>query len=165
MRAVGSFAGRYGPWCVVTGASSGIGLAIAREAAARGLDLLLVARGAGALEAAAAEARGRYGVLARTVALDLGDRGAPAALERAAEGLDVGLVVCAAGFGTSGPFVEGDLDAEGAMIDVNCRAVMEVSWRFGRRLARRGRGGLVLLGSLVGFQGVPMAANYAATKA
>jgi len=80
-------------------------------------------------------------------------------------GLDVGLFVAAAGFGTTGPFIDSNLDDELAMIDVNCRAVVGLTHGFARRLARRGAGGIVLFGSLVGFQGVPQTANYAATKA
>ena len=81
------------------------------------------------------------------------------------QGLDVGLLVAAAGFGTSGSFLEANLDEELNMIDVNCRAVAAMSLLFGRRLARRGRGGLVLMSSLLAFQGTPWASNYAATKA
>ncbi|HEY9645629.1 MAG TPA: SDR family NAD(P)-dependent oxidoreductase, partial [Chroococcidiopsis sp.] len=79
--------------------------------------------------------------------------------------LDIGLLVAAAGFGTSGPFLNAPLDQEIAMLHVNCRALMELTWYFGRRFAQRGRGGIVLLSSIVGFQGTPFAAHYAATKA
>jgi short-subunit dehydrogenase len=80
-------------------------------------------------------------------------------------GLPVGLLVAAAGFGTSGSFVEADLDEELELIDLNCRAVAALAHRFGARFARQGRGGLVFLSSLVAFQGVPRSANYAASKA
>ena len=95
------------------------------------------------------------------------DRNPPCAgeLEARTRDLDVGLLVAAAGFGTSGPFVDCPLDSELAMIDLNCRAVAASSHLFARRFVARGRGGLVLLSSLVAFQGVPRAANYAATKA
>jgi NADP-dependent 3-hydroxy acid dehydrogenase YdfG len=79
--------------------------------------------------------------------------------------LDVGLLVAAAGFGTSGPFLDSDLTQELVMLDVNCRALLWQSLHFGRRFAERGRGGLIFLASLVGFQGTPFSANYAATKA
>ena len=78
---------------------------------------------------------------------------------------DVGLLIASAGFGTSGPFVDARLDEELRMIDVNCRAVAALSHAFGRRFVDRKRGGIVLMSSLVAFQGVPRAANYAATKA
>ena len=76
----------------------------------------------------------------------------------------MGLFVASAGFGTSGPLLECDLNQELNMVDVNCRALLQLSVLFGRRFAARGRGGLVLLSSLVAFQGVPRSANYAATK-
>ncbi len=78
---------------------------------------------------------------------------------------DVGLLVAAAGFGTSGPFLRADLTSERAMLATNCSAVVQQTHVFGQRFAERGRGGIVLFGSLVGWQGVPNSAHYAATKA
>ena len=83
----------------------------------------------------------------------------------ATDGLDVGLVAAVAGFGTSGRFVDNPLDRELDMVDVNCRAVVELSHHFARRFVAQRRGGLILMSSLVAFQGVPRAATYAATKA
>jgi short-subunit dehydrogenase len=79
--------------------------------------------------------------------------------------LDVGLLVAAAGFGPSGSFLTAQLDQELEMLAVNCRALLALTWHFGRRFAQRGRGGIVLMSSIVGFQGMPFAAHYAATKA
>ncbi len=79
--------------------------------------------------------------------------------------LDVGLLVAAAGFGTSGPFIESTPETEMEMVNLNCRAAMRLSQHFGQRFAARRRGGLVLMSSLVAFQGVPNAAHYSATKA
>jgi short-subunit dehydrogenase len=155
---------RYGPWAVVTGASSGIGRALAWRLAEAGLDLVLVARREEVLDALGAELTA-CGVQVRTVAVDLAARSGIEAVARATEALDVGLLVAAAGFGTSGDFVASDASIELEMIDVNCRAVVAVSHVFARRFVARGRGGLLLLSSLVAFQGVPRAANYAATKA
>jgi uncharacterized protein len=156
---------RYGPWAVVTGASDGIGRELALSLARRGLDVVLVARRARALEAVAAELRASHGVEALVVTADLSERSGVAEVVARAAGLDVGLLVAAAGFGTSGRFVDGDVEAELDMIDVNCRAVAALTHHFGARFAARGRGGIVLMSSLVAFQGVPRAANYAATKA
>lgn len=96
---------------------------------------------------------------------DLADEAAVASLVDATQALDVGLLVAAAGYGTSGPLMDAPLERELNMLDVNCRAVLALSHAFGRRFAGQGHGGIVLFGSLVGFQGVPRAANYAATKA
>jgi len=156
---------RYGPWAVVTGASSGIGREMALQLAEAGLNVVLVARGREALDALASEVEARYGVEARVVAADLGTPAGIEAVEEASRHLDVGLLVAAAGFGTSGRFLDAESEQECEMLDVNCRAVFLQSLHFGRRFAQRGRGGMVLMGSLVGFQGVPRAAHYAATKA
>ncbi len=156
-------AARYGPVAVVTGASSGIGRAIATELAGEGLDLVLVARDAGALAAVRDELGGRVDV--RTVAADLATPDGVAAVGTATAALDVGLLVSAAGFGTAGAFLDGEPGTELAMLDVNCRATYLLARDLGGRLARRGRGGIVLFGSIVGYQGAPGAAHYAATKA
>lgn len=160
-----AFRARYGPWAVVTGASDGIGRGAARHLAEAGLHLVLVARRGAVLEALADVLRARHGVEVRVVEADLGTEAGLRAVEDAAEELDVGLLVAAAGFGTSGPFLESDLGRELDLLAVNGRAVLRGAHVFGRRFAARGRGGIVLFGSVVGFQGTPYAAHYAATKA
>ncbi|WP_095509328.1 SDR family NAD(P)-dependent oxidoreductase [Rubrivirga marina] len=155
----------YGPWAVVTGASSGIGRAFAEALATRGLNVVLTARREAALATLAEALRQTHGVEARVVPADLGTEAGVAAVEGGSADLDVGLLVASAGFGTSGAFLESDLGDEIAMLDVNVRAVARLTHGVGRRLVARGRGGIVLLGSLVGFQGTPFAAHYAATKA
>lgn len=159
------FRARYGPWAVVTGASSGIGRAVATRLAAAGLNLVLAARGRDALDRLAAELTAAHGVECRMVGVDLAAESGADALTAAADGLDVGLLVASAGFGTSGPFLDTPLEPELDMLAVNCRALLALTWSFGRRFTARGRGGVILLSSIVGFQGMPWAAHYAATKA
>jgi short-subunit dehydrogenase len=154
---------RYGPCAVVTGASSGIGREIAMLLAASGLNLVLVARRAAAIDAMRLD--NLHGILVRTLALDLAHPDSQQHLERSTADLDIGLLVAAAGFGSSGPALSADAAAESAMLRVNCLATLEQTLYFGRRFVDRGRGGVVLFGSLVGFQRTPWAANYAATKA
>lgn len=156
---------RYGPWAVVTGASDGIGCAFARELASAGMRVVLVARRRDALERLADELRRTCAVEARVVVADLTEPPAVAAVLEATRALDVGLLVAAAGYGTSGRFLTLPVEFELEMIDVNCRAVTALSHAFGDRFAQRGRGGIVLLSSLLAFQGVARAATYAATKA
>lgn len=169
MRALGDVQSRvlrrYGPCAIVTGASDGIGREMAVHLAAEGFGLVLSARREAILEALATDLRRRHGGSVTVVAVDLGTDEGVARLLSATEGRDVGLFVAAAGFGTSGAFLSTRLDDELDMIDVNCRAVAALSHEFARRFVARGRGGIILLSSLVGFQGVPRAANYAATKA
>ncbi|MDX2004363.1 MAG: SDR family oxidoreductase [Meiothermus sp.] len=156
---------KYGPWAVVTGASSGIGRALAVELAAGGLKLVLVARQRGRLEELATELKVAYGTEVRVMVADLSRPEEVEQVVRSTSDLETGLLVAAAGFGTSGEFLSADLSTELEMLDVNCRAVAALSHAFGGRFAARGRGGIILMSSLVGFQGVPRAAHYAATKA
>ncbi|HVY38302.1 MAG TPA: SDR family NAD(P)-dependent oxidoreductase [Polyangia bacterium] len=156
---------RYGPWALVTGASDGIGRAIAKHLAGAGLNLVLAARRREVLDALAAELASAHGVDVRAVAVDLSTPAGMETLAQQTDALDVGLFVAAAGFGTSGEFVTSEIANELEMLEVNCRAVVAASHHFARRFVARGRGGLVFLSSLVAFQGVPRAANYAATKA
>lgn len=156
---------RYGPWALVTGASDGIGRAFARHLAAEGLHLVLVARRGVALQALAEELNQAHGVQSRVLALDLAAPDALPQLAEATADLELGLLVAAAGFGSSGPLLEAALDDELGMVDLNCRAVTAQAWHFGRRFAAQRRGGLVLMSSLLAFHGTPRAAHYAATKA
>lgn len=159
------FLERYGPWAVVTGASSGIGREIAIRLADSRLNLVLAARSKATLEQLAADLMARHGIEARVVDLDLARETGVETLGAATRDLDVGLLVAAAGFGTSGSFLDSPLEQELEMLDVNCRSLLALTWHFGRRFAERGRGGMVLMSSIVGFQGMPNAAHYAATKA
>lgn len=156
---------KYGPWAVVTGASDGIGRELALRTAERGLNLVLVARRREPLERLAAEAASLYRVETKVIAADLASPGAAEGVVAATDDLRVGLLIAAAGFGTSGPFLDSDLSQELQMVDVNCRAVTAMSLLYGRRFAKQGGGGMILFSSLLAFQGVPRAANYAATKA
>jgi hypothetical protein len=156
---------RYGPWAVVTGASDGIGLEIARELAARRLNLVLVARRGDVLQRLAAELERTAGVETRVIIADLAEAAAVDEVIRRTADVPVGLLVASAGFGTSGNFLTTSARDEIEMIDVNCRAVLVLSKAFAAHFATRKAGGLILFGSIVGFQGVGRAANYAATKA
>ncbi|MEH1785973.1 SDR family NAD(P)-dependent oxidoreductase [Nostoc sp.] len=156
---------RYGPWAVVTGASSGIGREMALKLAEARLNLVLTARSQEVLEQMATDLTNRYGIEVRVIGLDLALEKGVETLEVATQDLDVGLLIASAGFGTSGSFLNSLLEQEIEMLNVNCRALLGLSWYFGQRFAKRGGGGMVLMSSIVGFQGMPFAAHYAATKA
>ena len=156
---------RYGPCAVVTGASDGIGREIAIGLAQAGLRLVLAARRGDVLDRLAGELTRQHGVDVEVVAGDLGTPDGVATLLERTRDLPVHLFAACAGFGTSGPFLESVIETELEMIDLNCRAVVELTHGFGARFARQGRGGIILMSSLVAFQGVPKAAGYAATKA
>jgi short-subunit dehydrogenase len=156
---------RYGPWAVVTGASSGIGRELAVQLAQAGLNLVLVARREAVLVQLAKDLGARYVTNVRVIAADLGKQEGVDKVEAETQGLDVGLLAAAAGFGTSGKFLDASVEEELNMLSVNCRTLMLQSLHFGRRFAERGRGGIILMSSIVGLQGTPNAAHYAATKA
>jgi short-subunit dehydrogenase len=150
---VDDFVKRYGPWALIAGASEGIGAAFARALALRGVHLVLVARRSEPLEAARREIAALAPVEVRCVALDLARADAAEMLEQAVADLDVGLVVYNAALAPGGWFLDLPLETQLAAIDVNVRGPLALAHRFGRRLAARGRGGIVLLSSLTAFQG------------
>jgi short-subunit dehydrogenase len=156
---------KYGPWALITGASDGIGQAIAQLAAADGLNVILAARSEAKLRALATELAAAHGVEAHVAAVDLSQPTGVTALLDAMTGRDVGLAVLAAGFGTNGPLADSPIADELEMIGVNVTAVAQLAHAFARRMTAQKRGGIVLFGSVLGWQGVPGQANYAATKA
>lgn len=160
-----AFRERYGPWALVAGASAGLGEAFARLLAARGLNVLLLARREETLARLAADLRRAHGVEVRTEAIDLARGDLAAAVERAAAGLEVGLLVYNAAHSAIGPFVERPLDEHLRVLDVNCRGPLALAHVLGGAMARRRRGGMVLMTSLAASQGNPLLASYAASKA
>ncbi len=156
---------RYGPWALVAGASEGLGAEFARQLAARGLDLVLVARRGALLEERAEALRREFGHEVRTRVLDLGGDELPAALHAMAGELEIGLGIYNAALSLIGPFLERELDDALRALDVNCRGPLVLAHELGRAMAKRGRGGIVLMSSLAGYQGSAWIAAYAATKA
>jgi uncharacterized protein len=146
---------------LVTGASSGIGEQFARSLAARGHDLVLVARRADRLERLAAELPTEAHIIPCDLAAD-----AVSVRDRVAElGLQVELLVNNAGFGTSGPFLEQDPDRNAAQVRVNCEVVVTLTHAFLPGMVERRRGGIINVASTAGMQPIPYESVYAATKA
>jgi uncharacterized protein len=160
-----SFFNRYGPWALVAGGSQGLGASFADELARRGLNLLLIARKPGPLEETAARLRSRHGVQVRTASIDLAGPGFLDQVEAAAEGMEIGLLVCDAAQAHTGRFLDADLESALRILDTNCRAPLSLIHRFGGMMAKRGRGGIVVMSSLSAFWGSPYVAVYGATKA
>ncbi|MEO1652119.1 MAG: SDR family NAD(P)-dependent oxidoreductase [Bacteroidota bacterium] len=155
----------YGSWALITGASSGIGREIAERLAEAGLNLLIHGRRLSELQALKQSINQQYPVEVRITSGDLSERLGVDQLWQASQNLDLGLVVFSAGFGTSGSFLRTELDQEVNMLRVNCEALLILTHLFSARLSERKKGGMILMSSMVGFQGVPFSANYAASKA
>lgn len=155
----------YGPWAVVAGGSEGVGASFAHRLADAGINLVLIARKPGPLEETADRARAR-GVEVRTLALDLLDPGAPDKVRAATDGLEVGLLVFNAGANSYGrEFVTGDLDRVQGVLDLNITAQLALTHHFGALMKERGRGGVLLVGSLSGYLGQAQISVYSAAKA
>ena len=152
---------------LITGASSGIGEAFARQLAARGHNLLLVARSEDKLITLCNELGRSKSIRAQYVAIDLSERNAPALLfdETRKRELEIELLINNAGFGSMGDFAKLDLASELNMIDLNVRALVELTHRFLVPMRERKSGAIVNVASTAGFQPVPFMATYAATKA
>src|SRR5713101_3469731 len=152
---------------LITGASSGIGEAFARKLAARGHNLLLVARSEDKLINLCNELGRIKSTRAQYVAMDLSQPDAPARLFEEAQkrDLEIDLLINNAGFGSLGDFAKLDLERELNMIDLNVRVLVELTNRFLVPMRERKNGAIINVASTAGFQPVPFMATYAATKA
>jgi short-subunit dehydrogenase len=160
-----AFAERYGPWAVVAGGSDGIGAAFARDLARRGLNVALIARREGPLEATAKSLREEFGVETRTLSVDLTAADGADTIARETAELDVGLFIYNAGANrVMKKFVDLPLEEVLFMLHLNCRGPLLLAKHFAPRLKARGRGGLVFMSSLACIAGSAYGAIYAATK-
>jgi short-subunit dehydrogenase len=154
-----------GKWALVTGASAGIGVALARELARCGARLILTARRRDRLEALAAELTAQ-GTEVRIVPADLTEREAPQAIFDATigAGLAVEILINNAGLGQYGEFYSTDPSQELSQVQVNCEAVVHLSRLFLPAMVERGRGWVLVVSSTASFQPLPFLSTYAATK-
>jgi short-subunit dehydrogenase len=160
------FVDRYGPWALIAGASDGTGAEFARQLASCGLNVSLLARRLSFLEGLAEEVRSVYGVMARISSIDLTDPALVAELDQFAEGIEVGLVVYNAGSDIgSDYFIDRPVEDALHLVDLNCRGPVVLAHKFGREMAARRRGGIILMGSIAGGAGSAHVAVYSATKA
>lgn len=155
---------RYGEWALVTGASSGIGRALARAVAADGQSVVLVADDADGLESAAVEVRSE-GVEARTCCVDLGSPGFLDDVRAATSDIDVSMLANNASFGGIGPFLTHPLETYDAMIAVNTRAYVALTHAYLPQMVEAGRGALIFVSSLNAQAPIANSSVYTATKA
>src|SRR5882762_2333136 len=147
---------RFGPWALVTGASSGIGKEFARQIAASGINIVLVARREALLNEVGLEFSKCYGVEHRVVVLDVSREDFIGQLASATDDLDIGLVVSNAGTGNPGEFLKLDRQLHRTTLRVSTMAHLDITHHFGAKLVKRGRGGLMLAGAMGAEAGVPV---------
>jgi hypothetical protein len=156
---------QFGPWALVTGASSGIGEEFARQIAASGINVVLVARRAASLQKVGDGLASDFGVAFRTIVADLSQEGFMKGLVSATDDLDIGLVVSNAGTGSPGRFLTSSLDEMAALLRLNTVAHLKLAHHFVQRLAKSKRGGILFVGAMGADNGVPYMANDGAAKA
>jgi short-subunit dehydrogenase len=156
---------RFGPWALVTGASSGIGKEFARQIAASGINVVLVARRDALLAELGHAITEEFDVQYRALSMDLSQEGFIAGLAEATHDIDIGLVVSNAGTGNSGEFLKLDRQLLQATLRLNTMAHLDITHHFGAKLAERRRGGIILVGAMGAENGVPCMANDGAAKA
>jgi uncharacterized protein len=156
---------RFGPWALVTGASSGIGREFVRRIAASGIHVALVGRREHLLRKVGAECTGASGVQHRIIPLDLSEPDFLPVLADATRDLDIGLVVSNAGTGNPGEFLKLDRRLLQETLRLSTMAHLDIAHHFGQKLAERRRGGIILAGAMGAENGVPCMANDGGAKA
>src|ERR1700688_3066002 len=156
---------RFGPWALITGASSGIGKEFARQLAASGINVVLVARRETALIEVARSIAKDFKVQYRVIVMDLSQEGFIPKLAQDTKDLDIGLVVSNAGTANPGEFLKLDRQLLQATLRLNTLAHLDIAHHFGQKLAERRRGGIVLVGAMGAENGIPRIANDGAAKA
>lgn len=160
-----AFRARYGPWALIAGASEGLGAEFATQLAARGLNLVLIARREELLNTLGEQLKRVYGVEVRVLPLDLAREDLDRVVRETTDDIEIGLLVYNAAVSLIGPYFEHSLEGHLREIAVNCRAPMTLAYLLGLPMLKRGRGGILLMSSLGGAQGSALIVNYTATKA
>jgi hypothetical protein len=156
-----------GSWALVTGASGGLGVELARGLAARRINLVLVARREAPMRELAAALAARWGVRIVVEVLDLAQPGSAQTLQHRLDqqAIEPEILINNAGSGIGGLFIEQDAERLRAMLQLDIVTLTELALVFGRRMATRGKGFILLVGSTAAYQPTPITAAYGAAKA
>ena len=160
-----NFANKYGQWALVTGGSTGIGLALAKQAASCGMNIILVARRAELLVLAQKAIQDQYKVRVNIIELDLTLESALEKLFEATKNHEVGMLIPNAGIELNGLFINTSLEDNINLLRLNVEVPMALVHHYGRMMAVRNKGAIMLISSGFGYQAIPYIANYAASKA
>ncbi len=159
------FKTKYGPWALVTGASSGIGKEFARQLAANGINVAVAARRQDRLEELAQELENKHHIQTRAIPVDLTAVNYLDIIQSATADIEIGLLINNAGAGAPGAFLRQSLDNYTRVVQLNVTAPMQLTHIFGEQMIKQGYGGIIFISSIAGYMGSPYMANYAATKA
>lgn len=165
MKNTKKFLERYGPWAIVTGASSGIGEQFARLLAERGFNLIITARRKERLNTLAKALQDQHSTEVLPLVLDLSSQDFLTELTDVIADKTIGLVISNAGFGLKGEHHLSSADQMDRMLQLNTRAPMLLAHTLTPALIKRGKGGFIFTGSIEGFVAFPWSASYAASKA
>lgn len=160
-----SFKEKYGPWALVTGATSGIGEAIAHQLASKGINIVLVARRKEELELKSAALKIKHQIETRTISADLATEEGIEQVKISTKELPIGLLAIAAGLEVNGAFEKNDIQKELKVVQININATLQLTHHFTEKMVSMGKGGIILVASLSGHMPNPYFANYAGTKA
>jgi uncharacterized protein len=161
-----SLQSRYGPWALIVGGSEGIGDHLARQLGDAGINIIMVARKAASLAETAKKVRDATGVEVRTLSLDIRRADMLERIREVTDGLEVGLLIHNVGGGQGfGPFVDCKLEDVMSAVLTNPIAITKLAHHFGKPMAERGRGGILMIGSMAGNAGGYFLATYSAGKA
>lgn len=163
--ATSEFSKKYGPWALVTGASSGIGAQFARSLAARGLNVILTARRTQKLEELASELSSKHSVKTHVLSADLAQPGAGTKLATEVAAFDIGLLINNAGIESMGLYIGVPVQEVERLIAVNVTSVATIARLVGRQIAERGTSGGIIFTSSIGARPSPFAGLYASSKA
>lgn len=159
------FKQKYGPWALIAGGSEGIGGAYADEIAKNGINVVLIARRSELLNSKAKVLTETYGVVVKTIRMDLAETNMLQEITARTHDLEIGLLVYNAASASVGSFFDSTLQDEEMRLNVNCRGPLNLVYWFGKKMIERKRGGIILMSSQSGLRGGPFYSHYAATKA
>ncbi len=155
---------KFGPWAIVTGASSGIGKEFANQLAANGLNLVLVARRLHLLEEVAKSLTNEFGIQHCIIEADLAEENSIEKITKTTADLDIGLLISNAGTGKVGKFLSLELEEIKSVNHLNAISHLSLTHYFGRRFLKRGKGGILLSGAMGATDGVPYMSSMAGSK-
>ncbi|MBZ0183438.1 MAG: SDR family oxidoreductase [Melioribacteraceae bacterium] len=155
---------KYGNYALITGASSGIGECFARRLAELGMNLVLVARRKERLDNLKREIQAKHNVDIINIELDLTEDNIIEKISQHLEGIDVGILINNAGYGSTGYFHTNNADNEILMVKLNCVVPTILTHHFIRPMVEKRKGAVIFLGSVVALQPTPLMSTYSATK-